>query len=86
MNSKNAIVNPETGEIILYQPDSAVQLEVRMDFETVWLTQAQMVALFEATKKNVSLHINNIYDYRIAHLKKNNYATNVSVFVYKGSQ
>lgn len=33
-------------EIILYQPDEAVKLEVRMEDETVWLTQAQMVKLF----------------------------------------
>ena len=45
------------GEIILYQPDS----EVRLDDETVWLTQAQMAQLFQTTKQNVSLHTNNIY-------------------------
>jgi hypothetical protein len=61
MNSKNAIVNPETGEIILYQPDSVIQLEVRMDFETVWLTQAQMVALFDRDKSVISRHIRNIF-------------------------
>ena len=45
------------GEIILYQPDS----EVRLDDETVWLTQAQMAQLFQTTKQNVSLHTNNIF-------------------------
>jgi hypothetical protein len=34
-------------EIILYQPDSSVQLDVMVENETVWLTQAQMVALFD---------------------------------------
>lgn len=49
------------GEIILYQPDSEVKLEVRLEEETVWLTQAQMVELFSSTKQNISLHINNIF-------------------------
>lgn len=48
----------EQGEIILYQPDETVKLEVRMEDETVWLTQAQMVELFCSTKQNISLHIN----------------------------
>lgn len=51
----------QTGEIILYQPDENVQLEVRLEEETVWLTQQQMTQLFETTKQNVSLHINNIF-------------------------
>ena len=51
----------EQGEIILYQPDETVKLEVRMEDETVWLTQAQMVELFCSTKQNISLHINNIF-------------------------
>ena len=38
------------------------RLEVRVENETVWLTQQQMAELFNATKQNISLHINNIYD------------------------
>ena len=49
------------GEIILYQPDEAVRLEVRLEDETVWLTQAQMAELFQTSKQNVSLHTNNIF-------------------------
>ena len=49
------------GEIILYQPEGSVKLEVRVENETVWLTQAQMAELFHATKQNISLHIANIY-------------------------
>ena len=52
----------QQGEIILYQPDETVRLEVRLEDDTVWLTQAQMAELFLATKQNVSLHIKNIYD------------------------
>ena len=48
-------------EIILYEPDTQTRLEVRMDGKTVWLTQAQMAELFETTKQNISLHINNIF-------------------------
>jgi len=51
-----------TGEIIIYQPDDkSTQLEVRIDEETVWLTQAQMVELFNSSKQNISLHINNVF-------------------------
>lgn len=51
----------EQGEIILYQPDEAVKLEVRLEDETVWLTQNQMAELFQSTKQNISLHTNNIF-------------------------
>ena len=50
------------GEIVMYQPDETIRLEVRVESETVWLTQQQMAELFKATKQNVSLHIKNIYD------------------------
>ena len=49
------------GEIIVYQPEKTLQLEVRMEDETVWLTQAQMADLFETTSQNITLHIKNIY-------------------------
>jgi len=49
------------GEIILYHSDNSIQLEVRIEEDTVWLTQAQMAELFQTTKQNVSLHINNIF-------------------------
>lgn len=47
--------------IVLYQLDETMKLEVRLEDETVWLTQAQMAELFQTTKQNVSLHINNIF-------------------------
>ena len=50
------------GEIVLYQPDETVRLEVRVEDNSVWLTQVQMAELFNATKQNVSLHIRNIYE------------------------
>ena len=49
-------------KIIIYQSeDGKTQLDVKLEGETVWLTQAQMVELFQTSKQNVSLHINNIY-------------------------
>ena len=49
-------------KIIIYQTDDgSINLEVKMDKDTVWLTQAQMVELFQTTKQNVSLHVNNVY-------------------------
>jgi len=48
-------------EIVLYQPDNITQLEVRVDNETVWLTQAQMVILFKRNQSVISRHINNIF-------------------------
>ena len=51
-------------EIIVYQPDETLKLDVRVECETVWLTQAQMAELFQATKQNISLHISNIYKER----------------------
>ena len=49
------------GEIVLYQPDEEVRIEVRLEEDTVWLTQAQMAELFQTSKQNVSLHTNNIF-------------------------
>ena len=51
----------QTGEIVMYQPDETIRLEVRMEDETVWLTQAQMAELFQTSKNNVTLHIRNVY-------------------------
>lgn len=50
------------GEILLYQPDETVRLEVLMENETVWLTQAQIIELFQSSKSNISEHITNIYE------------------------
>lgn len=57
-------MQPITGkdEIVVYQPEGAeFHIAVRVENETVWLTQAQMAELFHATKQNISLHIANIY-------------------------
>ena len=50
------------GEIIIYQTeDGKSELEVRMEKETIWLTQDQMGILFEKSKKTISEHINNLF-------------------------
>lgn len=50
-------------EIILYQTeDGRNRVEVRLENETVWLTQPLMADLFQTTQQNVSLHIRNIYE------------------------
>ncbi|MDR2600130.1 MAG: virulence RhuM family protein [Oscillospiraceae bacterium] len=64
-------------EIILYRPDEhtndshseVMHIEVRFDEDTVWLTQQQIAALFNRSKQNISLHINNCY--REKELNKN---------------
>jgi hypothetical protein len=49
-------------EILLYQTeDGQTKVDVRLEEETVWLTQANMVELFQTTKQNISLHINNVF-------------------------
>jgi len=49
-------------EILMYQTeDGKTKIEVRMEDETVWLTQVQMAELFQTSKQNISLHINNIF-------------------------
>ena len=50
------------GEIVIYQTsDNQTSLEVRLDNETVWLTQAQMVDLFGRDRTVITKHINNIF-------------------------
>ena len=47
------------GEIVLYQPEGEVKLEVRVENETVWLTQAQMAELFQKNQSVIARHIQN---------------------------
>ena len=50
-----------TGEIVMYQPDETIRLEVRMDDETVWLSANQMANLFDRDEKTIRKHINNVF-------------------------
>jgi len=53
--------NQNTGEIVLYQPDDTIRIEVRVENETVWLTLNQMAVLFDRDKSVISRHITNIF-------------------------
>ena len=57
MNRKDVLTAVE----IYRSPDNQVELQVNLDKDTVWLTQAQMAELFTQTKQNISLHINNCF-------------------------
>ena len=60
--NQKLLIAPSKGEIILYQTaDGRTSIDVKLENETVWLTQAQMAMLFETTKQNISLHINNVF-------------------------
>jgi hypothetical protein len=50
-------------EVVLYEvPGGGVQLDVRLEQETVWLTQRQMATLFKTTPENVLMHLKNVYE------------------------
>ena len=59
----NELVTKESGgEFLLYQTEAGqVKLEVRLQNETVWLTQQTIAELFQTTVPNISMHIRNIY-------------------------
>ena len=55
-------VEARGGEILMYEaPDGEVRVDVRLDHETVWLTQAQMVELFGRDQSVVSRHLRNVF-------------------------
>jgi hypothetical protein len=54
---------PLNSEILLYQSDDGhIRIQVRLEDNTVWLTQADMAELFQTTKQNISLHIRNVFE------------------------
>ena len=57
-------MNENSGEIILYQPDSSIRLEVRIQEESVWLNLIQMAQLFGRDKSVISRHIRNVFQER----------------------
>ena len=60
-NNDIPVVSSTDSQIVLYQPDETISLEVKLEQETVWLTQTQMVELFGSSKSNISEHITNIF-------------------------
>lgn len=60
--SENRSNNSSKGEILLYQEDDGkIKLDVRLQDETVWLTQAHMAELFQVKPQNITMHLKNIY-------------------------
>jgi predicted XRE-type DNA-binding protein len=67
MDSNNEIIlyqHDNKGEIALYQPDDFIKLEVKINNETVWLTQAQIAQLFDVDRSVVTKHLRNIFSVR----------------------
>lgn len=64
MEKNEIICKPEksNGEIVLYQPDETIRLEVRLDDDTVWLSQAQMAVLFGTQRQAITKHLKNIFE------------------------
>jgi len=63
MPPENSRSNSPTPGFVLYEaPGGRSRLSVRLEGKTVWLTQAQMADLFQSTKQNVSLHIQNVLE------------------------
>ena len=60
-NSDSNIAPFNKGEIVLYHLDNSITLEVRIEEETVWLTQAQMSDLFQKDRTTITRHINNVF-------------------------
>ena len=58
---ENEVSVKEQNQIILYQPNDTIKLEVRLENETVWLTANQMSVLFNRDEKTIRKHINNVF-------------------------
>ncbi len=62
MPENQNIEKPNSGEIVLYQaPDGKVKIDVRLEDETVWLTQEQMATLFGKGRSTITEHIANVF-------------------------
>ena len=63
METQDISKNPGNGDILIYQSeDGRTHIDVRMEQETVWLTQQQMAELFQTSRTNVVEHIQHIYE------------------------
>jgi len=62
MNIPESSEPPSQGQFLVYPTeDGRVKIDVRLQGETVWLTQAHMAELFQTTQQNISLHLHNIF-------------------------
>ena len=60
-NDNNIQPMADDSQIVFYQPDESISLQVKIEEDTVWLTQAQMTELFRTTRNNITMHIRNIF-------------------------
>jgi hypothetical protein len=82
---KKGIESISGGEVLIYQSsDGRALLDVRLDAETVWLTQKQMAMLFDKDSDTVGLHIRNIY--KEGELEKNSTTEESSVVQIEGQR
>ena len=58
---KSAQVDFGENQVVVYQPDETVRLDVRLEENTVWLTQGQMTELFQRDRTVITRHINNVF-------------------------
>ena len=61
-------IESSTGEIVMYQPDETIRLEVRVENETVWLNRQQMATLFGRDVKTIGKHVNNALHEELANV------------------
>ena len=76
--------NMSENQIIVYQPNETIRLNVRVENETVWLTQGQMAELFGCSVDNVGLHLKNIYS--VGELSRKATAEDFSVVRLEGTR
>ena len=63
MSASDDSGEPAKGQFLVYPAeDGRTKIAVRLEDETVWLTQQHMADLFQTTQQNISLHLQNIYD------------------------
>lgn len=73
-------------EIILSQPDSTIKLEVKVENETVWLSQGQMAELFEKDQSVIARHISNVFKEGELEKESNTQILHITLSKYKPSQ
>ena len=80
----NAMKSETKNEIVVYQPNDTLRLDVRLEKDTVWLSQKQMAELFGCSTDNVGLHLKNIYS--DGELEESSTAEDFSVVRKEGSR
>lgn len=80
----NDIQNSGNGEIVMYQPDETIRLEVKLEDDTVWLTQQQMSLLFSVKENTITYHIKEIY--RTEELEQEGTARKIRVVRKEGNR